>query len=106
MKTIRKVIRGVLVFLGAWLLIGTALVFYGLYGAEDRVKTTCAEIAPGMQLEALVAFAESRGMTFGLTGKDMAEEAILSEKRSGGRHGCRVEVANDQAVRARSYHID
>ena len=86
MKTL---LRGLLMTLALFLLLGTGHYFFNLREAGTRVRALCAQITPGMGLESLQALARQHGL-----GPRLPREGLqyLVETRSFGRHGCRVLV--------------
>jgi hypothetical protein len=74
---------------------GVAYVIHGFATAEERMKATCAQIKPGMALSALTAFAEGRGLMKPRTDTGVV---YLAERRSYGRHACKVTLGRGFVV--------
>jgi len=79
--------RAVNVIVGGLVLGGGAYFPYIFLSAENRVREVCAEIKPGMTIDALRSFAELHGL--GQPSRD-AGVNFLVEKKTFGRYGCAV----------------
>ncbi len=81
--------RAVNVIVGGVILGGGAYFPYIFLSAENRVREVCAEIKPGMTLNALHAFAELHGL------RQPTRDAgvnFLVETKTFGRFGCAVKL--------------
>lgn len=76
---------------GITLVLGIAYFLYNYSTAEGRVRALCPQIKSGMSIAALREFANHHGL-----GPGRPHEGVnyLVEKKSYGRHGCRVVVAS------------
>jgi len=85
---------------GVLLLSGLGYYVYHFGSAEGRVSSLCREIAIGMPIQSLREFATAHGL------KPPQGEGVnhLVEKKTFGRHGCRVWVEN-QAVKESRYEF-
>ncbi len=83
---------------GLLLLGGLGYYVYGFASAESRLTSRCAEIKPGISIEALREFALAHGL------RAPRGEGVnyLVETKTFGRYGCRVIVEN-QAVEESRY---
>ena len=85
-------------------LVGTAgLMLYGYIGAEERVRAICASIKPGMTFADLVEFANRHNM---LTPRREAPVMYLADRRSFGRHACKVTLEQGRVVRSEQNYTD
>jgi hypothetical protein len=81
--------RAIAVVGGLILLAGPAYCAHTFATAETRVRQACDLIEPGMPLAELQAFASSHGL-----GPPPHEGiSYMVERKSFGRHGCKVTVA-------------
>lgn len=101
-----KIIKGVLILLGLWLVIGVGLIAYRLAGANDRVTAVCESIKPGTNVEQLAVMDDKKGLRFKPAPMKDAEVVYLPETRSGGRYGCRIRLHQDVVKEATTYHVD
>ena len=70
---------------------------YGLATGKERVGAVCAQIVPGLPFERLRAFAHVHDLS---PPRRESGTVFLVEKRSFGRHGCRVELVRGVVRRA------
>jgi hypothetical protein len=91
--------RTVVLSIGLLLVGGIAYWVYGYATAEDRVKATCVAIKPGMAFAELKEFAISHDL---LPPKRDSGVMYLAERRSFGRHACKVLL--EQGIVKQSEH--
>lgn len=87
----------------ALLLAGFGYFFYLSSTAEQRVKSLCTQVQPGMTLIDLQSFTERHGLGPGKAHEDLN---YLVETRSFGRHGCKVLVKNGLVQRSEYSYAD
>lgn len=104
--TLKKILRLLLVSLGALVLASVGYTIYGFAGAEDRVKGICASVRPGMNLDDLVHFSETNGLLFPRSAQGKTDRLVLAEGRSMGRYGCDVSLAGGVVESVEAYHLD
>jgi hypothetical protein len=76
---------------------------YGRVGAEDRVRAICASIKPGMTFTELVEFSKRHNL---LVPRQERPLMYLAERRSFGRHACKVAVAQGRVVKSEHDYAD
>jgi hypothetical protein len=67
--------------------------YYSLVTGKERMTAVCARMTPGMTLQQLAHLADEYGLGPRLP-NPAAKLAYLAERRSFGRHACRVELEN------------
>lgn len=103
MTTIRKILKWTVPLAGISLLASWGYLYYSLVTGEDRVTAFCNEMTPGMSRDELIRLAKQQGLGPSMTGPDV-KVAYLAERRSFGRHVCRVEL-DSGVVKAASYRF-
>lgn len=85
------------------LALGVGFCTYNFGTAERRVKELCPQIRPGMALAELRSFARQHGL-----GPGDPREGLnfLVERKSYGRHGCRVAVKSGLVQESSYLHND
>lgn len=97
----KKIRQGVKLAMLAAIAASMAYCTYGYTSAETRVKTWCAQIAPGMPLAELQSFAREHGL--GPIPRDSGIRYLV-ESRTFGRYGCKLELDNG-VVKTSTYHF-
>jgi hypothetical protein len=84
----KKFRRTFYVSISLLIMAGLVYLFYGFSTAEGRVKAACSQIKPGISISQLSVFADE----YGLSPRPRNEAGInyMVEKKSYGRHGCKV----------------
>jgi hypothetical protein len=87
----KKTIRTVGVVFGILVVGGISYCSYHFTSAEQRVTQLCAEIKPPMSISELRAFREKHGLV-----PDVRDTgtSFLMDRKSFGRHGCKVTMDN------------
>ncbi len=90
--------------IGLVLLAYFAYFYYSLATGKERMTEVCGQMKPGMTVDQLIKLAEDHGL--GPRGSLSAETklAYLAERRSYGRHACRVEM-KDGVVTSATYNF-
>ena len=87
---------------GVALLLFVGYFYYSLTTGKERVTAVCRQITPGMTIEQLTELASRHGLG---PGKPRAGVPFmyLAERRSHGRHACRVDFENS-VVKSAAYN--
>lgn len=96
-------VRRILKWTGGALLLYAAYFVYSMATGEARMTAVCRQITPGMSIRQLAALAEEHGLALRQLNAD-TRIAYLGEKRTMGRHACRVEL-KDGAVTGASFNF-
>lgn len=83
--------RRIVSLFGVAILLYAAYTFYSQLTGKERMTEVCKLITPGMTVEQLAAFAKEHGLGPG-TPHAGTKLTYLAERRSFGRHACRVEL--------------
>jgi len=81
--------KGLGVLFGLPVLLGIGFFYYFLTTGEDRMRSACIQVKPGMTFVQLKEFAMNHNLS--LPGKDSGI-IFMGELRSFGRHACRVVI--------------
>ena len=79
---------------------------YGVWGfstAEERLRGVCQRLTPGMSIDALRGFAAQHGLN---APRNPSGISFIVERRTFGRYGCQLELANGRLVRAQYNFAD
>ncbi|MBS1197951.1 MAG: hypothetical protein H6R18_1736 [Proteobacteria bacterium] len=89
---------------GLLILGGIAYFLYGFATAENRVKSVCVQIKPGMSISELNAFGIKHGLN-PPTGKGSGI-TFMVEAKTYGRYGCKVLLESGSVKNAEYSFVD
>jgi hypothetical protein len=82
--------KGLVILFGFPVVLSAGFFTYFLTTGEDRMKSVCAEVTPGMNYAELKEFALDKRLK--VPAKEDAAVVFLADSRSYGRHSCKVEL--------------
>jgi hypothetical protein len=79
--------KGLGILFGIPIVLTVIFVYYFMSTAEERMRSNCEHIRPGISIEQLALFAKEHNLT---TPNKEATINFLEEKRNFGRHACKI----------------
>jgi hypothetical protein len=93
MKLFRRTLKWSTLLVLAAIMVYVAYFVYSMKSGEKRVTDLCRQITPGMKFSEVQTFAVEHGIDAPRLRLDAdSKVAYLAERRTMGRHTCRVEL--------------
>lgn len=101
----RTLLKWVVRVAGIGFLVYAGYFYYSLTTGKERMTEVCSQMNPGMPVEQLIRMAKKHNLGPSMPKPD-TKLAYLAERRSFGRHACRVELENGVVKNATYNYAD
>ncbi len=105
LSNFRALLKWAVRIAGIGFLVYTGYFYYSLATGKERVTGICSQMAPGMPVEQLTRLAREHSLGPSKLKPD-TKLAYLAERRSFGRHACRVELESGVVKNATYNYAD